>query len=33
MVERLVPKLQAMEFMGNFYDDIQVLSEVRNYTI
>lgn len=27
MVERLVPKLQVMEFMGNFNDDVNILSQ------
>ncbi|XP_065897547.1 formin-like protein 2 isoform X2 [Dysidea avara] len=27
MVERLGPKLQVMEYMGNFYDDLNVLSQ------
>jgi len=33
MVERLGPKLQVMEFMGNFYDDVQVLSQVIIYLL
>lgn len=31
MVERVVPKLQVMEFMGNFYDDVQILTQVMVY--